>query len=161
MKKAKKQKLKPMGRDKQEKKTSSKKASVVLSELHADVRSLNSSILIISQKMKYLVRNEKILGRNLIVLNKKLKTLEERIASGQVGGSNQAGLSEEASAKIDELNARLNNMDAELSSVKQGTASQEQLQELKYVIDSINPLDFATLQQVKELIDEKTGKKKK
>ena len=51
------------------------KASLLLGRLQQDVRSLNSSILIITQKMKYLVRNEKILGRNLIVLNKKLKAL--------------------------------------------------------------------------------------
>ena len=36
-----------------------------------DIKALNSSVLLLSQKMNYLVRNEKILGRNFIILNKK------------------------------------------------------------------------------------------
>ncbi len=151
-----------MARERHEKKHAKKKAAVVLSELREDIRSLNSSILVIGQKMKYLVRNEKILGRNLIVLNKKLKTLEERIATGQIGGKVVKGeASAELLERVDELNRKINELQAELSSIKQGTASQEQLQELKYVIDSINPLELVTLEQVKELIEEKGKRKKK
>ena len=33
------------------------------------------------------------------------------------------------------------------------------IKEMTYVIDSINPLEYATLDQVKELMDEKIGKR--
>jgi hypothetical protein len=39
------------------------------------------------------------------------------------------------------------------------TATVEQVKELKYVIDSINPLEFSTLTQVRELIDKKIKEK--
>jgi|TARA_B100002003_G_C13839687_1_gene412163 vacuolar-type H+-ATPase subunit I/STV1 len=144
------------------KKKMPKKAATLFTQLREDMRALNSSILIISQKMKYLVRNEKILGRNLIVLNKKFKTLEEKILSGAIGSSKGgAGISVEAEAKIENLGKQIIELQAELSSLKNGVASEEQLKEVKYVIDSINPLELATLEQVKELIDEKISRKKK
>lgn len=127
-----------------------------------DIRALNSSILIISQKMKYVVRNEKILGRNLIVLNKKLKTLEEKIASGSIGGQGEnAEQVQELIAKLEETNKRLAVIETEISDLKQNKASSEQLQEMKYVIDTINPLSFATIEQVKEMLEEAKQKKKK
>lgn len=149
-------------RNNSRKKKMPNKAGTIFTQLREDIRALNSSILIISQKMKYLVRNEKILGRNLIVLNKKFKTLEEEIASGAIGASNGgSGISVEAEARIEDLGKQIIEIQAELSSLKNGVASEEQLKEVKYVIDSINPLELATLEQVKELIDEKISRKKK
>jgi vacuolar-type H+-ATPase subunit I/STV1 len=148
-----------VGRERREKKPTAKKAAVVLAELREDIRSLNSSILVVSQKMKYLVRNEKILGRNLIVLNKKLKALEERVAARQQ--PQQEELSPKLLERLEGLERRINELQAETSALKEGVASQEQLQELKYVIDSINPLELVTLEQVKELIGEKPGKAKR
>ena len=139
-----------------------KKGATILSEIAEDIRSLNSSILIIGQKMKYVVRNEKILGRNLIVLNRKLKALEEKVTGGGAGAAGPvADLSGDAATRLDEIEKKLNEMQAELSSLRGGVATQEQLQELKYIIDSINPLELATLEQVKDLIDERTGRVKK
>ena len=42
------------------------------SPFFSDIKALESSILMISQKIEYLVRNEKILSQNLIVFNKHL-----------------------------------------------------------------------------------------
>ena len=148
-----------MPRDRSENKKIPKKAAGVLAGLREDIRSLNSSILMIGQKMKYLVRNEKILGRNLIVLNKKIRALEEGISTGAIGGGKGSGeMSEEAIATIKALENRANELQAELDSFKTDVATQEQVQEIKYVIDSINPLELATLEQVKELL---AAKKKK
>lgn len=136
------------------------KAGFLLSRLGEDVRSLNSSILIITQKMKYVVRNEKILGRNLIVLNKKLKGLEEKIASGTISGS---GASEGAvlalEEKLEESSNRILELEARLNQMSDNFASKEELQEMHYVVDSINPLQFVTLDQAKDLIAGKALKK--
>ncbi len=150
-----------MPRNRPQRKAIPKKAASVIAGFRQDIHSLNSSVLIIGQKMKYLVRNEKILGRNLIVLNKKHKAFEAKIVSGEIGG--KAGTSEmsaEVEARVKDLERKNIELQAQLDSFKQGLASQEQLQELKYVIDSINPLELATLEQVKELIAEKKGKRK-
>ena len=113
-----------------------------------DIRALNSSILLMTQKIKYIVRNEKILGRNLIVLNKKIKTMEEKANMPKELGGVGAN-----SEDIVDVRKKLEMMQAQLDDISQRMVSKEELQELKYIIDSINPLEFATLSQVKEMIE--------
>ena len=125
--------------------------------IREDIRALNSSILLITQKIKYLVRNEKILGRNLVVLNKKIRTLEEKVV-------NAPSLSEEGgvpSIEVESLKQQIALLEAQLEDVRSRTATKEELKELKYIIDSINPLEFATLSQVRDLIDKKMKEQKK
>ena len=59
-------------------------------QLSSDIKAMNASILVITQKIKYIVRNEKILGRNLIILNKKIKDLREQGLSS-AGGEGISG----------------------------------------------------------------------
>lgn len=125
--------------------------------IREDIRALNSSILLITQKMKYLVRNEKILGRNLIVLNKKIKSLEEKVISGP----SQEEQSAVSSAEIDKLLARIENLENENSDLRSRMASKEDFKEIKFVVDSINPLEFASLSQVRELIDKRVDELKR
>lgn len=147
------------------KKVSPSKAQVVFSTMQRDIRALNSSILIMSQKMKYLVRNEKILGRNLLVLNKKIRDSE---AGG--GGSMASSQSLEEtrreianlSSAVDKASAMVSELQTSIEEIKETYAKAEQLKEVKYVIDSINPLEFVTYKEVDKLIDEKLkGKKQK
>ena len=138
------------------------KASVLLGKLQQDVRSLNSSILIITQKMKYVIRNEKILGRNLIVLNKKLKALEEKIATGQIGGKAAASQDlEDITKQLEESNQKMAELEIRIQQLSENAASKEEVQEMHFVVDSINPLKFVTLEQAKDLIAKKKAKKKK
>ncbi|MDD5163861.1 MAG: hypothetical protein PHD95_06695 [Candidatus ainarchaeum sp.] len=139
------------------------KAIGVITAIREDIRSLSSSILIITQKMKYLVRNEKILGRNLIVLNKKISGLEDKLSSGQFssGTGLGSGDAEAVVARLEEMNKKILELEAQFSQLRGSAASQEQLQELKYIIDSINPLEFTTLSQVRDMIDERLEKAKK
>lgn len=143
------------------------KKGMPVSDINRDIRALNASILIISQKMKYLVRNEKILGRNLLVLNKKLKQLES-------GGSAKGGVDETQFSelrdqlayikeKVEGTAAKLSELQAEIETVKENYAKDASLKEMKYVIDSINPLEFVTYKEVERLVEEKlnAGKKSK
>jgi len=135
------------------------KASEAFARVQEDMRAMNSSILIITQKMKYLVRNEKILGRNLIVLHKKLMGSEERIALGQFGpaagpGGASTGI---AAERVEELSKKMIELQLQLQDLQQNSASRDELKEMRYVIDSINPLKFVTLQQAKELLGKKQG----
>jgi predicted RNase H-like nuclease (RuvC/YqgF family) len=125
--------------------------------IREDIRALNSSILLVTQKIKYLVRNEKILGRNLVVLNKKIKTLEERVNNSPQHSESSSVSGEEVSA----LQQKISLLEAQLEELRSRTALKEEFKELKYVIDSINPLEFATLSQVRELIEKKLEEDKK
>ena len=120
----------------------------------ADIRALNSSILLMTQKIKYIVRNEKILGRNLIVLNKKIKAFDEKIALNPQGKGEEVD-SEQVSA----LKQQVALLEAQVEDLGSRLASKEEVKELKYVIDSINPLEFATLDQVKNMIAKSKDKK--
>ena len=135
-----------------------------LDSMMRDIRALNSSILIITQKMKFLVRNEKILGRNLLVLNKKLQGLSERAGAGAaVGGASTAemqGLADRFSTELQRMGERLSYLESELQRVKDTYAKLEQVQEMKYVVDSINPLEFVTYQGLDKILDARLGELK-
>ncbi len=144
-----------MGRPDRQKHSSS--APVQAGGIREDIRALNSSILLVTQKIKYIVRNEKILGRNLIVLNKKIKALEDKIVLNPVA---EEGSSIASSEEMQKLQQKISLLEAQLDELGFQSAKKEELKELKYVIDSINPLEFATLSQVKELIDKKMSESK-
>jgi len=120
----------------------------------ADIRALNSSILLMTQKIKYIVRNEKILGRNLIVLNKKIKTLDEKITLNSQGSASEVN-----SDEVNSLKQQVSMLQAQVEDLSGRLATKEEIKELKYVIDSINPLEFTTLNQVKEMINKSKDKK--
>ena len=120
----------------------------------SDIRALNSSILLMTQKIKYIVRNEKILGRNLIVLNKKIKTLDEKVTLNPQGAGTEIN-----SAEVDSLKKQVALLEAQVEDLQGRLATKEEVKELKYVIDSINPLEFATLSQVKDMIEKSKNKK--
>lgn len=123
-----------------------------------EIKALNTSILLVTQKLNAMVRYEKILGRNLVVLSKKIKELQE----GRQGTSTGAASLE---SELAEINRRLSEnaevmarLQSDVDYVKQNYAKLEQVSEMKYVVDSINPLDFVTVKDVREIV---AGKKKK
>jgi len=138
-----------------------------MEDVNKDIKALNATILIISQKMKALVQNEKILGRNLLVLNKKIKDMQDqagaRIETGPGMPSEQA---KEIQASVIALKAQSDkNSEAiqELGELIEKTRAQvpktEEIKELKYIIDTINPLEFITFRQIDEIIEKKLKEK--
>ncbi len=138
------------------------KAQGIFSKINADVKAMNSSILIISQKMKYLIRNEKILGRNLLVLNKKIKALQERSMSS--GATDISAIQPE----LDEINKKVTRnaetiarLQSEVGYLKENYAKAEEVSEIKYIIESINPLEFVSITDIDNIIEKKLSEKKK
>lgn len=129
------------------------KGTVVLMELMEDVRALNSAVTLLSQKMKHLIRNEKILGRNLIVLNRRVK----EVAEGRSGAATVSGDFSQIEPRLKELNEKIEALNIELNELKASSVPAETIKELKYVVDSINPLEYTTIDQVKAMIEEKLG----
>lgn len=116
-----------------------------------DIKALQSSLLVLRQKIKYLVHNEKILGRNILVLNKK-------IASAGSLSNNGSGVSsekiEEILTKLEDLESRMKGIESSLNMFSKRYARAEDLKEMKYVIDNINPLEYVTIDQAKKLLKE-------
>ncbi|MEW5955847.1 MAG: hypothetical protein AB1626_04925 [Candidatus Micrarchaeota archaeon] len=118
-----------------------------LDAIKADMRTLDSKINLIAQKIRMMEKNEEVIGRTMVALNEKIKKLEE-------GGSRTAAAAAGASGPdLGSVKDQLKALEEKID------ATQSQLLELKYVMDTINPLDYATLDQVKELLEEKLGKK--
>lgn len=129
----------------------------LLMQLREDVRALNTAVTLISQKMKHLVRNEKILGRNLVILNKKFQGL-----SSEGGPSSETTSSEStiSSDQLNELNEKIESLKLEVADLKANSVQKEDLSELKHIVDSINPLEYVTIDQAKEMLSQKPKKKK-
>lgn len=141
------------------------KAFDVFGKINSDIRAMNSSILILSQKLKYIVRNEKILGRNILVLNKKLRDAE-------LSGGGSGGVSSEEFSQIRNEIANLSNtvskqseaiseLQVGVQQIKDTFAKSEDVLEMKYVVDTIKPLEFVTRKDVMQLMGTETEKKAK
>lgn len=104
----------------------------------AEIRVLESKIDLIVQKIRTIEKNEEVIGRTLVTQNEKLKKLEQAVESGGAGGG----------ASSEEL-------EKQVAVLKQEFASKQDLQELRYILEQINPLEFARIDQVKEFIDER------
>lgn len=121
------------------------------SETGQDIKALQSSILVLSQKIKYLVHNEKILGRNILILNKK-------IAAKSGGTTGSSDVSDEQINKIiekqKEIETKIKSLESTLQTFSKRFAKEEDLKEMKYIIDNINPLEYTTVEQVKKIIKE-------
>jgi len=113
----------------------------VLAELHA----LSSKMQIVAQRMKIIEKNERIIGKTLISHNKTLKELERQMGTG--AGGRSAETSTASSEKVAQL-------ELDIAQVK------EEIKEIKYVIDTINPVSFVTSDEVSDLIDDKLRKAK-
>ena len=96
----------------------------------SELRTLDAKLEVLAQKIKTIEKNEEVLGRTLLNLNSKLKKMEQ----GGVGGGGKGASTEEMDKRY---------------------ALKSDLAEMRYVVDAINPMDYATITQVRDLVDEK------
>lgn len=99
----------------------------------AELQTLDSKLNLIAQKIKTMEKNEEIMGRTLITLNEKVEK------AAREGGSGTSR------SDIDESKF----------------VTRKEIEELKAMLDEINPLEFATIDQVKELLDDYAKKMQK
>jgi|GEM_PF-1396513 len=101
--------------------------------LSSEMRTIDAKIEVVAQKIRTIEKNEEVIGRTLLNASARLKKVE-------TGGGALAGGSRDGTSTED---------------MEKKFASKSDVAELRYVIDAINPLDFATITQVRELLDEK------
>lgn len=130
--------------------------------IRRDVKAINTTIMLLSQKMGYIVRNEKVLSKNILILNEKIKKLDEKVSNVNaqaMGGGASAEELDSAKSQIEELYNKVKGLKTEidvlrsdLESLNTRYATKAELKELKYLVDAINPLEFVTYRQLKELL---------
>jgi chromosome segregation ATPase len=113
----------------------------VFDSIRQDIHTLDSKISLIAQKLKTIEQNEEIIGRTIVGHNEKLRELDEKASAPPAASSGefQGGTS---TKDLEDLKRQVEDLRKELG-------------EMRYVINSINPLDYATLDQVRELLNEK------
>lgn len=136
-----------------------KKASDLLKQLRDDTRSLNSAVSVLTQKIKFLVRNEKILGQNLVVLNKKISRLQQQSEQNQGIPSDLMDRLAEIEKKLELQEARIEQLNELVNRLSTSNLSETELKELQHLVKSINPLEFVTLEQLKDYVDSRLSRK--
>jgi hypothetical protein len=148
-------------------------------DVPSSINALDSKLRLVAQRIKIIENNEQIIGRTLVSHNKKMKELSDVVealkAVGVKGGAT-ASSDKMKSEIITELAARLPTVSGAGESadvMKQLLRMREELDatrklldkvrsdisEMKYVVDSINPVAYVTVDQVREIIDEKLEKR--
>ena len=121
------------------------------SGIYQDIKALQSSLLVLRQKIKYLVHNEKILGRNILVLNKKIALKSENSESSSGLDIKEV---KEINNRMTSIEQKIEHLEHSLELFSKRFAKNEDLKEMKYIIDNINPLEYTTVSQVKKIIKE-------
>ncbi|MEK6970840.1 MAG: hypothetical protein AABW68_04080 [archaeon] len=131
------------------------KGGEYLFSLNRDLKALNAAVLVITQKIKYLVRNEKILGRNLIVINKRVRDIQAQNASSSNTGVSDSVkmVLDDVSRQVGAISQRLVELEAKVEDISRSSAKSEDVREIKYIVDTLNPLHFITVEQAKEMME--------
>ena len=121
-----------------------KRPPSIVDALKNDIHTLDSKITLIAQKMHTIEKNEEVIGRTIVAHNEKLREIEERGATATAEGA-AAGV---ASADAEDFKRQMADFQKQLKALA------DDLREMRYVLDSINPLEFVTASKVRELVRE-------
>ncbi len=115
-------------------------------DIRNQLRTLDSKINLMAERIKTVESNSEIAGRTLLALKDQVKRgpASERPLETVVKGP---------AVDLGPLEGDVKKLKSEIKELK------TVVEELKYVLDSINPLNYATIDQVKELLDERVKKK--
>ncbi len=139
-----------------------KEWQAVLRQLKTEIQSLDSKIRVVAQRMRVIEKNEQIIGKTLVNHNKKLKELERTGSSTMQSHelvSTQPQIDSKIVSQIEELNSLVKDLVKEINYNRELIDSMRQdINEMKYVLDTVNPMEYVTLNQVKELIKDNLNK---
>lgn len=111
--------------------------------IRAEMQTLDSKISLIGQKISTIEKNEEVLGRTLVTLNERVRKLE------QAGGPSAIGSPGE---EVETLGKRV-------EALQKAMVTKQEIKELKYALETMNPLEYATLAQVRELLREEAKRR--
>ena len=141
----------------------SKEWQSAFTQLKNELQSLDSKIRIVAQRMRVIEKNEQIIGKTLVNHNKKLKELEMGGVSVQPAAPapviEHEKVSPELTLQIEKLNSLVADLVKEINYNRELIDNMRQdVNEMKYILDTVNPMEYVTINQVKDLINEKLKK---
>ncbi len=129
-----------------------------LNDIVVDIHTLDSKISLIAQKIKMIEKNEEVIGRTIVMHNEKLRGIESAQASSPNSAVSQAAGAE--SARMDQNQvADIEELKRQVAALKAQAVTKKEFSELRYTVDSINPLEFITVAQARALIEEEVTKR--
>ncbi len=143
-----------------------RESQAAFAQLRSELQSLDSKIRVVAQRMRIIEKNEQIIGKTLVNHNKKIKELEAAsgtrsssvIASEQQPSVNNEQISE-LNTQVEKLNSLVADLVKEINYNRELIDNMRQdINEMKYILDTVNPMEYVTINQVKDLIDEKLKK---
>ncbi|MCD4740354.1 hypothetical protein K8R43_04130 [archaeon] len=156
-------------------------------EVNSAISSIDAKMKLLAQRLKIIEMNEQVIGRTLVSHNKKLKELEhfgsampdlsqtklEVLASirpelDQIkADSRKAALRVPTSLMVEEAGS-FKTADAEndVRSLRKAMSNlKQEVDELKYILASVNPMEYVTITELSDIIEKKVekelGKRKK
>ena len=143
--------------------------------MSASMSSIDAKLKLITQRMKLIENNEQVISRTVVSQKKKIQELEKSLSAG--GGNvdvsklkteilNEikpqliaSGVSGDIRPPLEEGFSRRES--SEITTIKKSIELlHQEVNELKYIIDSINPLEYITLEQLNDAIDRKLDRLK-
>ncbi len=139
----------------------------------SSISALDAKIKLISQRIKIVENNLQVMSRTMVSHNKKLKDIEAAVAAGGGGKVDLDAIkktlreqlqSDIASAQtpatplmIDDYNRSGGGAAPEgVKELKKELAElRAQVSEMKYVVDTLNPMEYVTLEDINDVIDRK------
>jgi hypothetical protein len=141
----------------------------------SSISALDAKIRLVAQRIRIIENNEQVMSRTVISQNKKLKEIEATLAAG-VGGKvdidalkkafkeelklERSGepmqplmVEEYTAAKGGAPSAGFKELKQELSELR------KQVEEIKYVLESVNPMEYLTIEDVNDVIERKIAEK--
>ncbi len=115
--------------------------------IRAEVKSVDSKINLLAEKIKGLEGQNLTIANSLFKLTERLKKLEDN------RDGNSAHVDVEQSQDIGDLRDKFEKAMTENEAIK------TELYNLKYTIGLINPLEFVTVRQINEMVDERMEQK--
>lgn len=135
----------------------------------ARLRAINSKMSVIAQRMRVIEKNEKSLAQTVIHNRKKVKKirkdLDKLMEEGVSGGGVKELTGEEASSLKKEIKELRGDIDSFKGSADKNDKNLKELEdkidEMQYVVDTLNPLEYLNSEEIVELVEEKIEERMK
>ncbi len=124
----------------------------VLDQIRQNIEHLNTSIDLITQRLRHFSYNDKLLLTKSLAFNKKLIELRDDL-NRQLSGGRQ-DVPADLKLQLDRINNSLNEVNEKLALIWSNYTKKDEFVEVKKLVDFIGPNKFVTREDVKEIIDE-------
>lgn len=119
---------------------------------------MDTKLRILAQKIQVIEKNEKVLGRTLIAQHQKILELSKKAPGAVKVPEGIEDRLKDMEEKLRDLERKIDEVSKALSEKAGKFATKDDVKELKYLFETLNPLEFVTVDQIYAIIEEKLKK---